>query len=69
MTHGAAVPAEPPPVGDARAGRLRIGGRPATIMAITWQWLLIAAGAALAIYAAFVAALVSAGRRQDARGG
>jgi hypothetical protein len=38
-------------------------------MAITWQWLLIAAGAALAIYAAFVAALVSAGRRQDARGG
>ena len=37
-------------------------------MAMTWwQWLLIPAGAALAIYAAFVAALVSAGRRQDAR--
>jgi uncharacterized membrane protein YkvA (DUF1232 family) len=37
-------------------------------MAMTWwHWLLIPAGAALAIYAAFVAALVSAGRRQDAR--
>lgn len=33
----------------------------------SWQWLLIAAGLALAIYAACVAALVIAGRRQDAR--
>ena len=32
-----------------------------------WIWLAIAAGAACATYAAFVAALVSAGRRQDAR--
>ena len=32
-----------------------------------WIWLAIAAGAACAIYAAFVARLVSAGRRQDAR--
>ena len=32
-----------------------------------WQWILIAAGATLAIYAALVAALVLAGRRQDAR--
>lgn len=32
-----------------------------------WQLVLIAAGAVLAIYAAFVVALVLAGRRQDAR--
>lgn len=32
-----------------------------------WQWLLISAGVILAIYAAFVVALVIAGRRQDAR--
>lgn len=40
----------------------------ATITAMTWwQWPLIAAGVTLAIYAAFVAALIIAGRRQDAR--
>ncbi len=40
----------------------------ATITAMTWwQWLLSAAGVTLAIYAAFVAALIIAGRRQDAR--
>lgn len=32
-----------------------------------WQWLLISAGVVVAIYAAFVVALVIAGRRQDAR--
>lgn len=32
-----------------------------------WQWLLIAAGATLAIYGAFIAWLLLAGRRQDAR--
>jgi uncharacterized membrane protein YkvA (DUF1232 family) len=32
-----------------------------------WQWLLVAGGLALAAYAAFVAWLVIAGRRQDAR--
>lgn len=32
-----------------------------------WHWLLISAGVILAIYAAFVVALVIAGRRQDAR--
>ena len=40
----------------------------ATITAMTWwQWPLIAAGVTLAIYAAFVAALIIAGRRRDAR--
>ena len=33
----------------------------------TWQWLLAAAGAALFLYAAFVLALLLAGRRTDAR--
>ena len=32
-----------------------------------WQWLLIAAGVALAIYVAFIVLLLLAGRRQDAR--
>lgn len=32
-----------------------------------WQWLLIAAGVTLTIYAALVAALIFSGRRQDAR--
>jgi hypothetical protein len=32
-----------------------------------WQWLLLSAGVALAIYAALVGALMLAGRRQDAR--
>lgn len=32
-----------------------------------WQWLLIAAGVALVIYAAFVIGLLLVGRRQDAR--
>ena len=32
-----------------------------------WQWLLLAATATLAIYAALVAALILAGRRPDAR--
>jgi uncharacterized membrane protein YkvA (DUF1232 family) len=32
-----------------------------------WQWLLIAAGVTVAIYAAFVIWLLVAGRRQDAR--
>jgi uncharacterized membrane protein YkvA (DUF1232 family) len=53
---------------EASAVCLRIAGRAANITAMSWwQWLLIASGAALAIYAAFVAALVSAGRQQDAR--
>src|SRR5947199_9384971 len=32
-----------------------------------WQWLLVSLGVALAVYAAFVAWLVVAGRRGDAR--
>jgi len=32
-----------------------------------WQWLLVAAGVAVAVYAAFIAVLLLAGRRQDAR--
>jgi uncharacterized membrane protein YkvA (DUF1232 family) len=32
-----------------------------------WQWLLVSLGVALAVYAAFVAWLVAAGRRGDAR--
>jgi uncharacterized membrane protein YkvA (DUF1232 family) len=32
-----------------------------------WQWLLLGAGIALAVYAAFVVWLLVAGRRQDAR--
>src|SRR5256885_8586502 len=32
-----------------------------------WQWLLVSLGVALAVYAAFVAGLVAAGRRTDAR--
>jgi uncharacterized membrane protein YkvA (DUF1232 family) len=32
-----------------------------------WQWLLIAAGGTVAVYAAFVLWLLLAGRRQDAR--
>ena len=32
-----------------------------------WQWLLLSLGVALAVYAAFVAWLVAAGRRGDAR--
>ena len=33
----------------------------------TWQWLLLAGGVALAVYAAFVGWLLLAGRREDAR--
>jgi uncharacterized membrane protein YkvA (DUF1232 family) len=32
-----------------------------------WQWLILSAGIALAVYAAFVVWLLVAGRRQDAR--
>lgn len=32
-----------------------------------WQWLLVGAGATLVVYTAFVACLMLAGRRQDAR--
>lgn len=50
------------------AGRGRVKFAPVTIQAMNgWQWLLIAAGAVLALYAAFVATLMIAGRRRDAR--